>query len=190
MTPFKGNNRVTSPYGQRIHPITGKGDMHRGQDIVTDSGDWTVREVTGGKVLRISFDNSRGNYVDVQTEPNTFERYQHLATVAVKVGQTLKQGDTIGRAGTTGASTGVHLHFGVYRNGTAESNAINPVPWSSIPNAVGNYPGDNKLDGQPTPEPSPVKLVKVTVGPVSPGDRDRLVGLANEMQVPHTIVEV
>jgi hypothetical protein len=156
MTPFAGINRVTSPYGWRTYTYNGKKitEMHRGQDIVptrtageaVDESAWNVREVTGGVVLRISSDSSRGNYVDVQTAEGVFERYQHLKTVLVKVGQSVAQGDVIAVAGSTGQSTGRHLHFGVYKGGSAEANAVSPEEWSDIPNECGIYSGNDNYD--------------------------------------------
>lgn len=158
MTPFERLNRITSPYGYREYIYNGKlvKETHRGYDIVptqypgeaVPESAWNVREVTGGIVLRIAYDNVRGNYVDIQTAPGTFERYQHLKSVAVKVGQTIKQGDVIAVAGSTGQSTGRHLHFGVYVGGNAEANAVIPSEWVGLPNKAGTYPGNNDRDGQ------------------------------------------
>lgn len=173
MTPFKGTNRVTSIYGMRTSPITGRSEMHRGQDIVT-TGDWSVRECTGGTVIKISYDNSRGKYVDVKTSPNTFERYQHMDSIRVSVGQAVLQGTVLGQAGSTGAVTGRHLHFGVYRNGSAEANSIDPSEWSGIPNRVGTYPGNENIDGESQPETPNNKLVYIKVGPLSKGDAKKL----------------
>lgn len=152
MTPFKTQNRVTSPFGWRT--IFDKREFHRGVDIVptTRSGEmlpesaWLIREVTGGMVLRTAADQWRGNYVDVQTAPGTFERYQHLARADVGVGQAVAQGTVIGLAGSTGQSTGRHLHFGVYRGGTAERCAVMPSAWAGLPNACGLFSGNDTLD--------------------------------------------
>ena len=153
MTPFAGKNRVTSPYGWRT--IFGKRELHRGVDSVPTAypgedlpeSAWQVRECTGGTVLRVTSDQWRGNYVDVQTAPNTFERYQHLKTVCVQVGQSVPQGTVVGVAGSTGISTARHLHFGVYKNGSAEANAVVPSAWMGIPNAIGTYEGNDDVDG-------------------------------------------
>ena len=156
MTPFKGRNRITSPHGARRSPVTGKTEIHRGQDITAPDGDWRVRECTGGTVLRVTWDAARGKYVDVQSRPGTFQRYQHMETIFVSVGQKVSQGEVLGLAGSTGHSTGRHLHFGVYKGGTAEACAVNPALWSGLPNASGTYPGNNALDSAPTPAPAPL----------------------------------
>lgn len=170
MTPFKTQNRVTSPFGWRT--IFDKREFHRGVDIVptTRSGEmlpesaWLIREVTGGMVLRTAADQWRGNYVDVQTAPGTFERYQHLARADVGVGQAVAQGTVIGLAGSTGQSTGRHLHFGVYQGGSAEANAVIPAPWVGFANACGTYPGNDMMENAPeTPELEPVTGKQLTV---------------------------
>lgn len=157
MTPFAGTNRVTSAFGYREYTYNGKliKEQHKGQDMVPTKypgegvaeSAWNVREVTGGRVLRVASDSARGNYVDIETAPGVFERYQHMKSIAVRVGQAVAQGALVGVAGNTGQSTARHLHFGVYKGGTAESCAINPSQWSGLPNAAGSYPGNDDLDG-------------------------------------------
>lgn len=178
MTPFQGINRVTSPFGPRISPTTGKQQHHNGQDIVT-TGDWTVRECTGGLVLRVSSDQWRGKYVDVQTAPGVFERYQHLERIFVQVGQAVPQGTPLGKAGSTGDSTGRHLHFEVQKEG----RAVAPAAWSGVPNQKGSHPGNNNLDGREESE------VYVKIGPVSAGDRQRCLDLAADMGVQASILQ-
>ncbi|MDL2214342.1 M23 family metallopeptidase [Clostridia bacterium OttesenSCG-928-O13] len=143
---------------------------------------WNVRECTGGEVVRIAHDSARGHYVDVQTDANTFERYQHMKSIAVKVGQKVPQGATLGVAGSTGSSTARHLHFGVYRGGTKEANAINPTQWSGVPNAVGTYPGNDNIDGA-TPAPPSTGLVQLITTPLSEGDRKKFEELAEKLGV-------
>lgn len=153
MTPFKGPIKVTSPFGPRTHPITGAPNSpHNGIDMTDTKGNWTIRECTGGTVVETSaaYNYGRGWLVRVQCG-NAVETYQHLASIAVKKGQVLAQGDTIGVAGTTGDSTGVHLHFEVTIGGVA----VNPSEWCDVPNAKGTYDGNDNVDAPaPTPAPS------------------------------------
>ncbi len=162
MTPFASRNKITSPFGARTSPITGGQEQHRGQDITAPDGNWQVRECTGGTVIRVGYDNSRGNYVDVRTSPRHFERCQHMESIAVRAGQAVPQGTVLGMAGSTGASTGRHLHFGVYAAGpetdgytalaqinTLERFAVEPSAWSDVPNQTGTHPGNNNLDAAP-----------------------------------------
>ncbi len=151
MTPFKGSNRVTSPFGPRQSPITGLAENHKGQDITAAGAwpgeAWLVRECTGGTVLRVTRDRWRGNYVDVQTAPGVLERYQHLHEIYVEEGQAAPQGAVLAMAGSSGDSTGVHLHFEVQKNGSA----LNPEAWSEVPNQKGSHPGNDNLDAAPAP---------------------------------------
>lgn len=150
MTPFAKENRVTSLFGYREFYLNGKlvKGQHYGIDEVvnnpSEESDWTVREVTGGTVAAVSagYNGGRGNLVKVETAPGVIEIYQHLKSIAVKKGQTVRQGDVIGVAGSTGDSTGRHLHFEVQINGTP----VEPSAWMGIPNKIGTYPGNNDLD--------------------------------------------
>lgn len=183
MTPFEGKNRVTSPFGTRKSPITGRIENHAGQDITTD-GSWNVRECTGGKVLRVTSDKWRGNYVDIETAPNVFERYQHMQSINVHTGQIVAQGDIIGVAGNTGDSTGRHLHFGVYVNGSADANSVNPEQWSDVPNRVGVYAGNNQLDNNTT------ELKYIKVGPLTNGDIKTIATVAETLKTDNNGVKI
>lgn len=205
MTPFRDDNIQKydgSLFGPRTNPISGKRENHRGRDITT-TGDWTVRECTGGTVIRVGYDDSRGKYIDVRTSPRHFERCQHMATIYLKKGDAAPQGIHLGVAGSTGASTGQHLHFGVYEAGpetdgytslkninALEKLAVDPGPWLDIPNTKGTFKGNNNYDGDaaPAPAPSPA-LVTLKIGPVSSGDREQLEALAAQMGVPVAVVE-
>lgn len=160
MTPFENGNTVTSVYGNRKYTYKGKtiSEFHYGIDVtnknvqgVVTNGN-RVREVTGGTVVRVYSDTARGNVVEVQTSATTIERYQHFASVSVKIGQILKQGDLIGIAGMTGMSTGVHLHFEVLVNG----KTVEPSAWLGLPNKAGVYIGNNYTDNSPSQNDHPL----------------------------------
>lgn len=168
MTPFKGTNKVTSPFGWRTSPINGARQHHNGVDIIAPDGNWAIRECTGGTVVETSvgYNYGRGNLVRVKCG-NAVETYQHLSSIAVKKGQIVRQGDIIGMGGTTGDSTGTHLHFEV----TVGGKAVEPSPWSGIPNKVGSYPGNDSIDAQnttqpPEPAPAPPVVGQIAVGSV------------------------
>ncbi len=194
MTVFERLCRITSAFGWRTYIYQGKTirENHRGIDLVptryageaVDDSAWQVREVTGGKVLRIRQDSARGLYVDIETAPGIFERYQHLRTVCVTEGQLVAQGAVIALAGITGQCTGRHLHFGVYKGGTSEACAVDPSPWLGLPNKTGTYDGNNDLD-----KPA-ATLYKATYGPVSAGDKQQVDALAQRQGVPVTWTEV
>lgn len=117
---------VTSPFGNRIHPITGYSRMHKGVDVVpADRHIPLVTAHTGGVVIYAGMDTTEGINVSIQPSPGIVMRYFHLADRRVTRGAVVKTGDVIGTMGSTGASTGAHLHFQVEVNGTA----INPEPY-------------------------------------------------------------
>lgn len=109
--PNKG--RITSRYGKRIHPVTGELDkMHWGTDFGADGSDDVIASADGEvRVADTVGTTGFGKYV-VITHPNGWETlYAHLSSVKVKLKQNVKQGALIGVKGSTGKSTGKHLHF-------------------------------------------------------------------------------
>lgn len=124
--------RVTSPFGMRTHPVTHKPTtMHWGVDYGKDAGTRIVAAASG-KVTYAKSTNGYGNTVMIvhTIGGKTYETvYAHLASIGVKVGQSIKQGDVIGVMGTTGTSTGVHLHFEVHvgRWNNRFTNAKDPM---------------------------------------------------------------
>lgn len=104
---------VSSSYGWRI--LNGVKQFHNGIDIANKQGTPIVSPAFG-KVIRSSYDNLNGNCLVIQHE--TFRTcYCHLYNKSVHIGDTVEQGKEIATMGTTGYSTGVHLHFGVEENG-------------------------------------------------------------------------
>jgi len=130
--PAKG--RITSPFGMRNHPIGGKRSMHWGIDV-GNHADNAIIAAGSGRVRFVDRQSrtSYGNYVII-THSNGYETlYAHLASTSVNVGNSVKQGQRIGVKGTTGNSTGVHLHFEVHtgRWNNKWSNAKNPLNYIS-----------------------------------------------------------
>lgn len=108
--------RYTSNYGWRIHPITGKRSFHTGQDIANSYGTPIVA-ADGGKVIKASYNGAYGNTVIVDHGNNYSTMYAHLQSFSVSVGDTVTQGQKLGEMGSTGWSTGPHLHYEVWYNG-------------------------------------------------------------------------
>ncbi|MBO0603403.1 peptidoglycan DD-metalloendopeptidase family protein [Sporosarcina sp. E16_3] len=128
--PCEGH--VTSPFGYRIHPITNLRTMHVGVDYGNTSYNNTIIAAAAGEVTFSRSTNGYGNTVMIvhSLGGKTFETvYAHLQSIAVKVGQTVKQGERIGVKGTTGNSTGIHLHFEVHigRWNNKFTNAVDPL---------------------------------------------------------------
>ena len=116
---------VNSPYnassfGYRIDPFTGQQAMHEGIDFITDVGTPVVA-AAGGVVQFAGFHPQYGNMVDIDHGNDLVTRYAHLSKVLVKEGDLVQRGRRIGDSGTTGRSTGPHLHFEVRYRGVAQN---------------------------------------------------------------------
>lgn len=112
--------RLTSRYGMRVHPVTGVYKLHDGLDFAAGCG-VPIKAVASGTVTQRYYNGGYGNrlFIDHGTVggKRTTTSYNHLSRYAVSVGQQVRQGQVIGYVGTTGYSTGCHLHFMVWRNG-------------------------------------------------------------------------
>jgi murein DD-endopeptidase MepM/ murein hydrolase activator NlpD len=116
---------VSAPYnasgfGYRIDPFTGQQAMHEGIDFITDTGTPVVA-AAGGVVQFAGFHPQYGNMIDIDHGNELVTRYAHLSKVLVKEGDLLQRGRRIGDSGTTGRSTGPHLHFEVRFRGAAQN---------------------------------------------------------------------
>jgi murein DD-endopeptidase MepM/ murein hydrolase activator NlpD len=112
---------VTSNYGLRMHPILGYARMHRGLDFRAAYGT-PILAVTDGTVSRAGWAGGYGRQVQLRHSGGLVTSYSHMSRVAVAPGGRVRQGQVIGYVGSTGLSTGPHLHFETYRNGAP----INP----------------------------------------------------------------
>ncbi|MDY5565055.1 MAG: peptidoglycan DD-metalloendopeptidase family protein [Candidatus Limivicinus sp.] len=108
---------VSSRFGLRVHPITGKTKSHTGIDIASNQGT-AVYASDGGSVTLDGWNGGYGNCIMIDHGNGYVTLYGHLSSISVSVGQTVSQGATIGAVGSTGNSTGPHLHFEVLKNGT------------------------------------------------------------------------
>jgi murein DD-endopeptidase MepM/ murein hydrolase activator NlpD len=112
---------ITSSYGFRNSPFTGVRQFHSGLDIGSPAGT-PIRAAMSGRVSAVGWDDSFGNYVVVSHHSGYRTLYAHLSLVRVKSGAYVGTGERIGDVGSTGLSTGPHLHFTVYKNGVT----VNP----------------------------------------------------------------
>lgn len=110
------SGRMTSPYGYRIHPIYGDRRFHTGVDYAAGYG-VPVASTRSGTVILAKYHASYGNYIIVDHGDGVSSLYAHLSGFAVGYGQRVSQGQTIGYIGSTGTSTGPHLHFEIRVNG-------------------------------------------------------------------------
>ncbi len=108
--------RITSRFGYRTHPITGNYGFHTGLDLAAAEGTPVVSSFYG-RVTETGEDDAWGKYVIVEHSENFATFYCHLSEIYVKEGAVIRQGETVGLVGSTGWSTGPHLHFEVRING-------------------------------------------------------------------------
>ena len=116
MWPCPSSKRVTSDYGPRTSPTNGASSNHKGIDIGAAYGADIVA-ADGGTVLVATYSSSGGNYVIIDHGGGLCTVYMHASSLTVSAGQTVSKGQVIAKVGSTGISTGNHLHFGVTLNG-------------------------------------------------------------------------
>ncbi len=112
---------ITSSYGYRPNPFTGVHQFHTGLDIGAPMGT-PIKAAMSGMVIATGYDNISGNHVVITHHSGYRTLYAHLSVIRVKAGSYVRTGDRIGDVGSTGLSTGPHLHFTVYKNGVT----VNP----------------------------------------------------------------
>lgn len=122
--PTPGYNYITSVFGYRIHPITRKYSLHTGVDIAVPYGKKII-STGSGKVIYSGWYGAYGNAVIIDHGNQLSSLYGHMSSIAVKVNATVVAGQTIGYVGSTGWSTGAHLHFEVRKNGVP----VNPLTY-------------------------------------------------------------
>lgn len=115
---------LTSGYGMRWHPVLGGRRAHKGVDLAEPVGS-PVYATADGMVSRADWFSSYGLFISLEHGGNIQTRYGHLSRLNVAAGQTVHKGDLIGYVGTTGRSTGPHLHYEVRIAGVA----VNPIPY-------------------------------------------------------------
>ncbi|WP_066718742.1 peptidoglycan DD-metalloendopeptidase family protein [Clostridium sp. Marseille-P299] len=122
--PLPSDHTIYTYYGYRTPPTAGASTFHKGLDI---GGPYGANIVTAlsGTVTKTSYNSTSGYYVEVSHGNGVVTRYLHCSKILVSVGQTVMQGDTIALVGSTGVSTGPHLHFSVVING----NNVDPYPY-------------------------------------------------------------
>ena len=135
--PIKGslnrNFKITSPFGPRVHPIAGRKSNHNGVDLIRKDGKHgePIIAPESGRILAARKSNhptgGYGYYVKMQGKSGVVHLMAHMVknSLRVKKGDVVEQGDIIGLMGTTGNSTGVHLHWEVRVNG----KFVNPISW-------------------------------------------------------------
>ena len=123
---WPAEGEITSPFGWRVHPIFGTQRLHTGIDIGADYGD-AIRAADGGVVIHADWMGGYGNAVIIDHGNGISTLYAHNSQLLVDEGQTVAKGQTVARCGSTGYSTGPHLHFEVRQNGSPV-NPLNYLP--------------------------------------------------------------
>jgi murein DD-endopeptidase MepM/ murein hydrolase activator NlpD len=116
--PVIGDVDMSSPFGMRMDPFLGRPAVHTGIDLRGEIGE-PVRATATGRVSVAGREGGYGNMVEINHGNGLATRYGHLSQIDVKVGQTVRIGEVIGRIGSTGRSTGPHLHYETRVNGEA-----------------------------------------------------------------------
>lgn len=140
--PLEGA-QLTSNYGMRTHPVLGGRRNHTGIDLAAPTGT-PIYATADGVIGRADWYSSYGLYISINHGASMETRYAHLSRLAVAAGDNVKKGDLIGYVGSTGRSTGPHLHYEVRVDGLA----VNPIPYMVESEAQLAYVRDQKLTGQ------------------------------------------
>lgn len=123
--PCPGYKRISDEYGNRIHPILGTQQFHNGVDLAAPSGT-PILAAYDGDVVAAAYSGSMGNYIMIDHGSGLYTIYMHCSALYVSKGQTVTKGQNIAAVGSTGRSTGPHLHFSVRLNGSYVS------PWNYL----------------------------------------------------------
>lgn len=118
------DGQITSGFGTRIDPITGESQMHAGIDIAAPEGT-PVRSVRDGVVVFSGERGAAGRLLEIRNRDGSVASYAHNAALLAETGQSVRAGDVVATVGSSGRSTGPHLHFAVRREG----NPVDPTPW-------------------------------------------------------------
>ena len=123
--PAPSYTRISDDYGWRMHPTLGVKQFHNGVDMAAPSGS-SILAAADGEVVAATYNATMGNYVMIDHGGGLFTIYMHASALYVSSGSSVSKGDEIAAIGSTGRSTGPHLHFGVRLNGSYVS------PWNYL----------------------------------------------------------
>jgi murein DD-endopeptidase MepM/ murein hydrolase activator NlpD len=135
------DGRITSDFGMRRDPFTRRARFHGGIDVAAPAGS-PIRAAADGEVVFSGRDGKSGNLVAIRHDDGTVTRYAHAARTLVHVGQRVAAGDVVATVGSSGRSTGPHLHFAVERDGQLLDPAafLTRVPEARVALAYGGRP--------------------------------------------------
>ncbi len=113
-TPYVGE--ITSVYGERVHPVDNSKTFHSGIDIAGNIGD-TIISAAAGVVKKVGYDEVNGHYLTVEHNEKYSTSYAHMSKISVIEGEIVDANTKIGEVGSSGVSTGAHLHFCIFEDG-------------------------------------------------------------------------
>lgn len=142
--PLTGNFRVTCEYKKKGNWAAG---WHTGIDL---TGSDTIYGTCDGTVTKIGWDKSYGNYITVKAPDGKYHWFCHLSKVTCSQGDKISRTTKIGIMGSTGNSTGKHLHFEIRNSSNKYADNSNPADYMGIPNKVGSYNSSNYQIGSTT----------------------------------------
>ncbi len=146
LVPVTTSRSMSSNFGMRVHPVLGGFRMHKGVDLPASTGT-PIHATADGVIGRADWFGGYGLCVEIEHGANLETRYGHMSRIAVAEGQHVHKGDVIGYVGSTGRSTGPHLHYEVRIGG----EAVNPVPYLQVADA-GNATLLASLANAPAPD--------------------------------------
>ena len=123
-----GLGQITMFFGQNINPFSGQYYIHKGIDIATFRAGDPVVATADGQVVTIEYAEDYGNYVIIQHKHGYYTRYAHLLSARPRLGQWVQQGEVVGYIGSTGLSTGPHLHYEIHIG----SDVVDPYKYINI----------------------------------------------------------
>jgi len=139
--PLIGSAITTSNFGWRIHPVIGSWLMHAGRDLAAPEGTPVVAALSG-RVVSSGVAGGYGLAIEIEhSRPRRRTLYGHLSELYVKAGETVRQGEVIGRVGSTGLSTGPHLHFELRLPQDGGWVAVEPGDMDSSTAMIAGFPG-------------------------------------------------
>ena len=144
--PVAGPERISSPFGNRVDPFTGRLAFHPGIDFPWPTGT-TVMAAGDGKVIFVGQINGYGNCIDIDHGGGIVTRYGHLSAFIATQGETVHTGTPIARVGSTGRSTGPHLHFEVRRDDKPVDPTFYIAVGKRLAHFLGKPPTADETDG-------------------------------------------